>query len=564
MALEAVGNYAKYGTPFDGSLGVVYLDNDIHADLEDSKVTIKKKLSVKADNQVNAINAQGDGAYSGATSGIGIGGGWVFDIQNNKVSANLNPGTGDDYKLTSGGLEVNANSFEILNAIPVTVGIARSSSMLASTVVVNLVNNEVSTNVTGTSEVQGDASFTAKDESYLLTRGGTLAVAGSQATTVIGASINLDKLAKTVSTTLDGANITASGSVKVLADSIDANGGTRKKDGTYDRDDISNPDYQEKLLKYDSDKKEYTDLNRDDVDTSFMNWNMFYNLGFGAKSTITGAVVVKLTGNKVDASLKNKTTVYANDLDVIAQDRIVKSMVAGSISATENLGVGVQVVFTKDSPEINALITDNSSVGTADTVTVEARDIKDNNTVVVAGTVAMGEGGVIDMNVVLNEFEDKLNASIDTSSSVDSGKLNLEAIEDVNSTRVLVQVSAAQNAAMNVQPLKNEYNENLSVTVDGSTVGTQGNSSTEALVLSSADHKTRDIVVGVAAAAQGVSLTGIAIDNEYNNVLNSSVTSSTANLNTLDVNSKEHIYSDNWAILLEGTGQGLSLGSTAL
>ncbi len=564
VALEAVGNYAKYGTPFDGSLGVVYLDNDIHADLEDSKVTISKKLSVKADNQVNAINAQGDGAYSGATSGIGIGGGWVFDIQNNKVSANLNPGTGDDYKLTSGGLEVNANSFEILNAIPVTVGIARSSSMLASTVVVNLVNNEVSTNVTGTSEVQGDASFTAKDESYLLTRGGTLAVAGSQATTVIGASINLDKLAKTVSTTLDGANITASGSVKVLADSIDANGGTRKKDGTYDRDDISNPDYQEKLLKYDSDKKEYTDLNRDDVDTSFMNWNMFYNLGFGAKSTITGAVVVKLTGNKVDASLKNKTTVFANDLDVIAQDRIVKSMVAGSISATENLGVGVQVVFTKDSPEINALITDNSSVGTAETVTVEARDIKDNNTVVVAGTVAMGEGGVIDMNVVLNEFEDKLNASIDTSSSVDSGKLNLEAIEDVNSTRVLVQVSAAQNAAMNVQPLKNEYNENLSVTVDGSTVGTQGNSSTEALVLSSADHKTRDIVVGVAAAAQGVSLTGIAIDNEYNNVLNSSVTSSTANLNTLDVNSKEHIYSDNWAILLEGTGQGLSLGANVI
>ncbi len=564
VALEAVGNYAKYGTPFDGSLGVVYLDNDIHADLEDSKVTISKKLSVKADNQVNAINAQGDGAYSGATSGIGIGGGWVFDIQNNKVSANLNPGTGDDYKLTSGGLEVNANSFEILNAIPVTVGIARSSSMLASTVVVNLVNNEVSTNVKGTSEVQGDASFTAKDESYLLTRGGTLAVAGSQATTVIGASINLDKLAKTVSTTLDGANITASGSVKVLADSIDANGGTRKKDGTYDRDDISNPDYQEKLLKYDSDKKEYTDLNRDDVDTSFMNWNMFYNLGFGAKSTITGAVVVKLTGNKVDASLKNKTTVFANDLDVIAQDRIVKSMVAGSISATENLGVGVQVVFTKDSPEINALITDNSSVGTADTITVEARDIKDNNTVVVAGTVAMGEGGVIDMNVVLNEFEDKLNASIDTSSSVDSGKLNLEAIEDVNSTRVLVQVSAAQNAAMNVQPLKNEYNENLSVTVDGSTVGTQGNSSTEALVLSSADHKTRDIVVGVAAAAQGVSLTGIAIDNEYNNVLNSSVTSSTANLNTLDVNSKEHIYSDNWAILLEGTGQGLSLGANVI
>ncbi len=559
IALEAVGNYAKYGTPFDGSLGLVILENDIHSELEDSLVNATGDLKVAADNQVKALNAEGDGAYSGATSGLGVGGGWVLDIQANNVSATIDTGT---QTLQAGTVTVDANSFERIDNIPVTVGISKSTSMLASTVVIDVVSNDVKATAKGTITAGTDVDVKAKDESYLLTRGGTLAAAGGQATAVLGASVNVDKLSKTVDASLDGATVDAKGNVSVTADSVDAIGGTRKDDGTYDRDDISNPDYQEKLLVYDDQTKQYTDINRDDVENSFLNWNMFYNLGAGAKSAFTGAVVVKLTENNVDASLKNKSAVTSDQLLVRSEDRIVKNLMAGSISATQNLGVGVQVLYTKDAPVIKASVTDGSTVKTSDKTEVSASDIKDNNTIVVTGAFT-GEGGSIALNVMLNEFDDQVQSSIDSGSDLDVKTLAVDADEDVNSTRVLVQVTASENAAVGLEPLVNDYNEKVDATIDSSTVKASDDS--YIALASEVAHKTRDIAIGVAAAAQGATLAGIEIRNNYNNTNDALINGSTvSDASVIDLNASNYIYADNWAILFEGTAQGVEIGANVM
>ena len=559
IALEAVGNYAKYGTPFDGSLGLVILENDIHSDLENSLVNVSGDLKVAADNQVSALNAEGDGAYSGATSGLGVGGGWVLDIQANKISASID--TGSD-TLQAGSVTTDANSFEKINNIPVTVGISKSTSMLASTVVVDVVSNDVKATAKGNITATKDVDVNAKDESYLLTRGGTLAAAGGQATAVLGASVNVDKLSKSVEATLDGATVDAKGNVTVSADSVDAVGGTRKDDGTYDRDDITSPDYQEKLLVYDEQTKQYTDIKRDDVDNSFKNWNMFYNLGAGAKSAFTGAVVVKLTENNVDASLKNNSSVTSDQLLVRAEDRIVKNLMAGSISATQNLGVGVQVLYTKDAPVIKASVTDASTVKTSDKTEVSASDIKDNNTIVVTGAFS-GEGGSIDLNVMLNEFDDQVTSSIDSGSDLDVKTLAVDADEDVNSTRVLVQVTASENAAVGLEPVTNNYNDKVGATIEGATVKASDNS--YVALASEAAHKTRDIAIGVAAAAQGATLAGIEIRNNYNNSNDALISkSNVSDASIIDLNASSYIYADNWSILFEGTAQGVEIGANVM
>ena len=559
IALEAVGNYAKYGTPFDGSLGIVVLENDIHSELEKSLVNVSGNLSVAADNQVKALNAEGDGAYSGATSGLGIGGGWILDVQDNRITATIDPGSNT---IKAGSLKADANSFERIDNIPVTVGISKSTSMLASTVVVDVVSNEVSATAKGDITSGSDADITAKDESYLLTRGGTLAAAGGQATAVLGASVNVDKLTKSVGSSLDAATVNAGGNVTVFAESVDAIGGTRKDDGTYDRDDISDPNYQEKLLVYDDNTKQYTDIKRDDVDNSFKNWNMFYNLGAGAKSAFTGAVVVKLTENDVDASLKNNTSVSSDQLLVSADERIVKNLMAGSISATQNLGVGTQVLYTKDAPVIKASVTDASTVKTSDKTEVSASDIKDNNTIVVTGAFS-GEGGSIDLNVMLNEFDDLVTSSIDSGSDLDVKTLAMDADEDVNSTRVLVQVTASENAAVGLEPVVNNYNEKVAATIDSSTVKASDDS--YIALASEAAHKTRDIAIGVAAAAQGATLAGIEIRNNYNNSNDALISkSNVSDASIIDLNSSSYIYADNWAILLEGTAQGVEIGANVM
>ena len=559
IALEAVGNYAKYGTPFDGSLGLVVLENDINSGLENSLVKTEGDLTVKADNQVKVLNAEGDGAYSGATSGLGIGGGWVFDIQDNKISATIDTGT---ESIAAHSATVEANSFEKIENFPITVGISKSTSMLASTVVVDLVTNEVKATAKGTITTGSTADVKAKDETYLITRGGTLAASGSQGTAVLGASVNVDKLAKSVDASLDGADVNAKNKVTVSAESVDANGGTRKDDGTYDRDDISSPDYQEKLLVYDDTTKQYTDINRDDPDTSFKDWNMFYNLGAGAKSAFTGAVVVKFTENNVNAELKNQSKVTSDELLVRADERIVKSLIVGSISATQNLGVGVNVIYTEDAPVINARITDGSTADISKDAAVSASDIKDNNTVEVAGSFA-GEGGALDLNVVLNEYNDQVASSIDSGSTLNVQSLTMDADEDVNSTRVLVQVSGSENVAVGLEPLVNNYNEKVSATIDSSTV-TAAEDSAVAIAAETA-KKTRDIAIGVAAAAQGVTLTGVEIRNNYDNSSDAVINASTiTDAGDVKVDAGNFIYADNWAVLLDGTAQGVEIGANVM
>ena len=561
VALDAVGNYAKWGTPFDGSLGLVMLENNINARVKDTEMAINGKLDVDADNVVKTMNLEGSGAFSQASSGLGVGGGLIFNIQKNNVGAEIDKGTAKT--LSAKEVNASAHSFETVNNIPVTVGISKQTSMLASTVVLDLIENQVSATLRGDDlKAMTGSSVKAFDESYLLTRGGTLAAAGGEAVAVLGVSVNIDKLAKNVDASIDGAKLSPNSdqqlAVTVSADSVDAIGGTRKDDGSYDRDDISNPDYQEKLLAYDDKNQQYSDLKRDDVDESFKNWNMLYNLGFGAKSAITGALAVKLVENNVNAELANGANVTADSLNVHAGERIVKNLLLGSISATENLGVGAQVVYTHDAPVVNAMITGGSATSTSHGTTVSASDVKDNNTVVVAGTVS-SQGGSVGLNILSNAFDDQVNAKVDSGSTVSGDTVSVQASEDVNSTRVVVQATASKGVAIGLQPLENDYNESVNATVDGSTV-----SNADAAVQASADHKTRDITVGVAAAAQGVSLSGIEIRNNYGNSISSAVTSSTADLKSLAVSSGNHIWSDNWAVILDGVGQGVSLGANVM
>ena len=558
VSLALTGADSKAGFALDGSVGIVNLNNNIKADYGNNKTDAKGQVSVLAESDAVAKNIEGAGQYNGAQNGAGAGGAVVINIHNSTITAFLETGS-NSFKAK--GVSVRALSDEELNSIPVGIAVSKQSPLLASTVSVGAVTNTSKAYINGQVESAGDVLVQAEDQSYLLTRGGTLAASTSTETpTVIAAAVNVDVLKKDVEADISNAEINADAqTVKVIADSVDAFGGTKGEEDPFNptRDDITSPTYEDKLMERDSDGN----YNGIKADQGFDKWNMFWNLAAGSTVPIGGTVIIKNTDNNVRALVSN-AKLNLKDLSVLALERQIKNIAGGQVAAGQKAAVGVQVVLTYDKSDVTASVHNGSEVTASGKTAIEASGIKDNNTVMVA---AAGSGKVSgNVNVMYNQVSDNITASMEDSSLTSTaleGHFDLKATEDFNSTRVVVQAAGSgQGVAINVAPLVNDYKSNVFSFAKQSTI-TGSAAAVKVLDL----FKTRDISVGVSGLGQGVAATGVAIRNNYYNTASAYAENLTGiRLRYLSVDAVNYLNSNNWAVGISGMGQGVALAAAVL
>jgi len=537
---------------FAGSGDADYIHDTITSKIVNSTITADEDVNVIAESESKNLQVAGSLDYSSANSGVGVNGDVAVNVYRNDILAEIDE-TSKIQKARN--VNVAARSTETANVIPVGLSISTGENyaMMAANVGVNVIENSVKAYVKGdigddTNKVD-NVNVTAYDETTLYTRGGTLVLASADTTANIGGSFNRDKISKTVEAKITNSTIKSKGDVTVSAGSINSLGGTKNSAGKYDRDDITSEDYNDKLMKKDSDKN-YSDIN---LSNDFSNWNMFYNLSVGGAAAISGAVVTKTIDNNVKAEI-SKSDITAKDLIITAEDYSVKNIISGQISASSKGAIGAQVLVTQDNSNTSALILDGSDIKISDDLELNAKNIKDNNEIVVAANAAGRVAGGV--NILINKIKDNNTAKID-SSTVKAQNLEINSNEDINASKIVVAASGSgQGVAINVSPLVNKYEGTTISQISSSKVN-----DAEIKLQSDTNIKTRDIGIGVAGAGQGFAANGLAIKNTYD-TKTKSVIDNNSKINTSEdvvLNSNSTVNSNNWIVGVSGVGQGVSI-----
>ena len=436
-------------------------------------------------------------------------------------------------------IEVSAKTREKIDLIPVAASIASGGAVaVAADVVVNIIKDKTEAKAVGDLTATENLKVAADGETTINNRGGTLALdTGMNGGAVIGGAINVDYIAKIVNAQIGDkdfrSHVNAGGVVSATALSTNSFGGTPVKkggDGEYERKDITSDSYQDSLVGKDGDGKYKLKY-----DSDFKNWNMFYNLSAGGGAAVAGTVIVKTIDNAVNSEILNADVNNPKTVRVIASDYSIKNIIAGEITASKNGAIGVQTVITNDKSKTTALVTNSNikakkfeeSKVEESKVEVLAKNQKDNNQIVAAGSFSKSLS--VGANVLVNTINDLVMAKID-SSEVTSDALNVNAEEDISSTRIVVAASAvAQGAAINVSPLVNYYgdssekndgesDEAYEQRRKGKTIAQISNSTIKDAkidILADTNIKTWDLAVGVAGAGEGFAASGLAIKNTY-------------------------------------------------
>lgn len=566
-----------FNITFAGSADVDYIHDTITSKIINSTISADNNINIGAKSDSENLQVAGSFDYSSGKNGVGVGGDVAVNVYRNDILAEIDS---TSKILKAQNVKVSANSTEKANVIPVGLSISSGSNfaMVAANVGVNDIENSVKAYAKGkigtdTNKVN-NVNVSAYDETTLYSRGGTLALAGSDTTANIGGAFNRDAIKKTVEAKIDGATIKSQGKVSVSAESINSLGGTKNAQDKYDRDDITSDTYNDQLMSKD-DKGNYTDLKHNiitdengekkkDYTNSFENWNMFFNLSAGAKASVGGTVVIKTIENTVNAEISG-SDITSNNLDVTAQDHSIKNILLGQIAGSSKAAIGAQVLVTKDNSTTSAIVSNNSILTISNALNIESKNLKDNNEVVVAGNFA-GKAA-LNVNVVENTISDNAIAKI-INSTVTADTLNISAKEDINASRVLVAATIAANAALSASPLLNYYGDRSEETNEankrGKTIAEISGSTingAKTTLQSDTNIKTRDIAVGVSGAGQGLAASGLAIKNSYNTItkaiIDSSSTINTSKDVTLNANSTAN--ANNWIVGVSAVGQGASI-----
>ena len=450
----AVTTKATTDYKFDGSLGIVLYDNSIKSEVKNSKISADDDVVVHADNSSESMNLEGTAQFTFESSnGFGVNGAAIANKQSNKVSSVI------DSKSTIsslGSINALANSREELSAIPITASIAKTGMKSLSNVIVHIVKNNVTTEVSGYLKSGKDVILASNDDTYLLTRGGTVGIdyapKSETLDLILDFSVNYNKIAKTVDTSVVGATINADGDLSVSATAVDAIGAS---DGKKDEDE---------LLVKDSDGY-YSDL---DVEKDFLKWNMLYSLGLSKDSggTAAGTVIVDKVKNNVNASVGAvylidsivPTTIKARNVSVFASDNAINNVLAGTVTGTAGkkaVAVGFQAIWSNNASKVRALVIQNTNLTAEGKTEIKAVSDKDTNLVLVAAAGSKGKGVSLAANGIYNSQEDNVYAGVDYS-TIETGSLDISADNKEDEVKVMVGLSGSTEAvALSIEPLFN-------------------------------------------------------------------------------------------------------------
>ena len=441
---------------FDGSLGIVLLNNDMKSEIKGTEIDASGNVTVISNNDSKTTNVAGTLEYSGSSSGVGVNGAVVINKQVNRIDSTLDARTGSGMK-AGGSINVAADSVEQLNTVPVTAAISKGSSMTASNVVVNIIENDVTSTGKGILKAEKDVTVNANDETYMQTRGGTVGVSssGEGVSVVLDVTVNFNSLGKTVDSTINGAQVDAGQDVSVTATAVDAIGASRE--GGKDED---------ALLVKDSDG--YYSALRTDKD--FTQWNMIYNVAVttGGGAAVAGSVTVDNVKNKLNASIgadwkigdleAKKSTVNARNVNVLAVDTGINNILQGSAGASGNYAAaGVNAIWSRNASRVGAVIKQNTILNASGATKLDAKSDRDTNLVLIGGSGNLGKGFSFSANGIYSRQTDDVKAGVDYS-TIDTGSLSINADNKVDIVKVMAGVTGSESVAISVDPIVDRQN----------------------------------------------------------------------------------------------------------
>jgi len=441
---------------FDGSLGIVLLNNDMKSEIKGTDIDASGNVTVLSDNDSKTTNVAGTLEYSGSSSGVGVNGAVVINKQVNRVDSSVDARTGSGMK-AGGSINIAADSVEQLNTIPVTAAISKGTSMTASNVVVNIVDNSVTSTGKGILKAEKDVIVNANDGTYMQTRGGTVGVSasGEGLAVVLDVTVNFNSLGKTVDSTIKGAQVDAGEDVSVTATAVDAIGAS--KEGGKDEDE---------LLVRDADGY-YSALR---TDKNFFQWNMIYNVGVttGGGAAVAGSVTVDSIKNNINASIgadwkpgdvdAKKSTINARNVNVLAVDTGINNIFAGSAAASgKYAAVGVNAIWSRNASKVGAVIKQNTILNATGDTKIDAKADRDTNFVLIGGSGNMGKGFSFSANGIYSRQTDDVKAGVDYS-TIDTGSLSINADSKVDIVKVLAGVTGSEMVAISVEPIVDRQN----------------------------------------------------------------------------------------------------------
>ena len=413
-------------------------------------------------NELKGITIAGGASMEGSAVGANL----IANIYNNNVASLLDK---DSVIVAAGDAEINARAIEDLDIIPVGVSLSLKSAAVAANINANVIVDTITSQVFGEIKNSSNVLVNASDFTSLKTRGGTLALSGSSA---IGGNVNVDVLDKTVTAGIKTTKVNSTGKVDVLASSINSIGGVKvnvdenSDEYTYE---VASMNDANKFTEKKNEK--YTPIENN---SSFADWNMFYDVSAGSKAAVSGAIVVKVIDNTVSAYIEN-TNVNADELNVIANDYTVTNAVIGRISAAGQAAVGANIFVLAGSSDVQAkVIGGNNAKAISDTdkaheihlenkMSVAANSTKQSTLITVGG----GAAGTASINgsAVANVIKDVVTAKIGDNVSIETASLDVMASSNNDLKGLLVNASFAGTAAVGAAVYINEQDSKITAQI---------------------------------------------------------------------------------------------------
>ena len=284
----------------------------------------------------------------------------IADVYNNHVTSLLEKGSTIDAK---GDVTVKSIAVEEMTIFPVGVSVSGNSAAVAANINANVIVDTIKAQVYGEIINSGSVLVKAQDTSNILTRGGTIALSFGNA--AIGGDVNVDVINKNVTAEIKDTTVNSTGSVDVLAKSINAMGGTVHQDENEKDKDIKRENYTFSVGTLDE-AKEFTKESGKDADgkskyendDKFGNWNMFYDLGAGSKVAVSGVIVVKVIEDTVKAYITD-SNINADYLNVNSISGTVANAIMGRINVGGTAAVGANIFVMAGNSTVEAQITDD-------------------------------------------------------------------------------------------------------------------------------------------------------------------------------------------------------------
>ena len=469
----------------------------------------------------------------------------IADVYNNHVTSLLEKGSTIDAK---GDVTVKSIAVEEMTIFPVGVSVSGDSAAVAANINANVIVDTIKAQVYGEIINSGSVLVKAQDTSNILTRGGTIALSFGNA--AIGGDVNVDVINKNVTAEIKDTTVNSTGSVDVLAKSINAMGGTVHQDENEKDKDIKRENYTFSVGTLDE-AKEFTKESGKDADgkskyendDKFGNWNMFYDLGAGSKVAVSGVIVVKVIEDTVKAYITD-SNINADYLNVNSISGTVANAIMGRINVGGTAAVGANIFVMAGNSTVEAQITDDyksngkNSINIAKDMNVLANSEKKSTLITVGGAAA----GTASVNgaAVANVINDTVTSKIGDGVNVNTDSLSIGANSDNNLKGLVVNVGAAGTVAVGAVVYVNKQN-----TTNTAQIGELGKESAvikaikDIKVNAKADDEFSALLVNVAVSGTA-SVAGTALVN----VIDSTVNSRIYNSNIVSEEGKVEVIAD--------------------